>query len=188
MRAPQRRPAGGSTAGVLLAYDDFNRADGLLGTADSGQAWTYGGGSDWGIASGAARPNAITSGIVAWVPIPTPDVYVSAVLNSLGFCSLIARAQSFGNYYIVSVQSSTLRLFRAVSNAATQIGIATVAMPVGTRVGIRCTGTTIEALVNDVPQITTTDSTWSTAGQAGLRSGGGTITFSYDAFRVYSTS
>lgn len=160
MRAAQlaRRPR----RAVGLVFDGFDRPNGPIGAADSGQAWQSSGAS-WVVAGGAAQPGS-TAITYTYIPMPGPaDVSVSATVAAVGGMSLICR-QAGGNFYLLSLSLGTnLRLFRSDAGAATAIAgtVTPGGLGVGTKLGIRAIGNQIQGLVNDQVVTTATDSTYS---------------------------
>ena len=81
-----------------LVFDSFNRANGNLGNAESGQPWLTGGSptTAWVVASNVAKRASATTSVddVAYIDCGTPNVTVSATITmstvSNG-CFLVAR-------------------------------------------------------------------------------------------------
>lgn len=177
---------------TTYAYDGFNRADGALGTSDSGHVWTNAGGSTFVISSGAVRVNANADGTYGYVTLTAGvnDVVVAAdyTSNAGEQGGLIARATGTGTFYLLNIaQTGSIVLYRTVSGAYTSIGTggAGTVPTTGTHtVGLSCKGSAIKALVDGSAVITVTDSGVASGTGAGFRHGNGTPNYRWDNFQV----
>lgn len=81
----------------LIISDEFNRADGYLGNADTGQAWLTNGSptTAWNVASNSAKRSSATSSAldVAYIDSGKSNVVVSAIMKIGGYAAqcLVAR-------------------------------------------------------------------------------------------------
>lgn len=107
---PVASGGGGGGGGGTLVSDDFNRANGALGTAPTGQAWTAG--SEWSVASNQAYFHSIVAGGsygLATVNAGQADVTVIAdlILTAAGGDSGLAiRYADDNNFVFVDVSGS----------------------------------------------------------------------------------
>lgn len=118
------------TAGPTVALDIFNRADGALGTADIGGAWTALAGT-WAISGNRAALTPTGSGAQAIATLPTGtalpagqltvDIQLSAANTHAG---VVLRATSLTSYMAVQLHRTTgginqLRISKRIGAAST---------------------------------------------------------------------
>ena len=88
-------------ADSTVVYDSFDRPDGALGTADTGQAWVVANGTSV-ISGGEAQSN--TTNAVAYVESGLTDCIVSANLRNTGRSGLMFRYNNSTDYwYLLAV-------------------------------------------------------------------------------------
>jgi len=146
-----------------VATDNFNRGD----SADLGADWSVPtGGSAWAINTNRARPGSITTFCMEYYGTGTfaDNQYAQAVV--------VARESNAGTGPGVAVRMATgaVTYYGARANAADGVflfkSVAGVESPLavggacvnGDTLRIEANGTTIRALVNDIEQVSTTDS------------------------------
>lgn len=171
-----------------MAYDDFNRADGLLGTSVSGHAWSDSG-ATWNIVSNQVRQTADTNGGHTFVTMPGLDYVVEAKIVALNtFVELIARRSSSTNYYVAAYDSSgsAILLKQLTGSSGTLGSTSSSGFVAGDVLGLSVKGPRIRLLRNRVPIISVDDYSLADGLGAGLRNGiGGAVgTKVYDDFRV----
>lgn len=180
--------------------DAFGRtASSSWGTADSGQAWTTGGGtaSDFSVSSGTGRHTLTTVNASRRCTMTAPsadlEMYATVSTSALAtgasqIASLMARYVDSSNYFYVRLEFTTtqtciLSVRKFVAGADTQLAALTVPGLVhaaSTRYAIRWQvyGTTLRAKAwlasaaepSNTWHVTATDSTFTAAGQIGCRS------------------
>jgi hypothetical protein len=110
---------------VLLARDRFDRSDGPLGSAETGQAWAAQLNSGFETSSGRARAaeaGAVSTNTVATLDVGATDHYVQGVLpsfpSSVHSVGLVARFEDTDNY-IRAYRSGAFFVFLAETVAGT---------------------------------------------------------------------
>ena len=179
-------------ARTQIATDDFNRADGNIGSN-----WTYifdiawtGAGSTISVLSNKAR--ALSEGshsqIEVWAGAGsfTTDQYSKATVSGLAQngdpyrAGVVARCSTdtdanrdYYAYWIkdTGASSKTTELFKVVNGTTTVLDTRSTTWANGDTVEIECEGTTIRGLKNGVEVVSVTDSELS-AGKPGIAIGG----------------
>ncbi len=179
---------------TLVASDDFNRADGNVGSN-----WLYIRLSSWqptpiGISTNRffGRANNTNYQVCRWAGTGTfsDDQYSAVVLTGFAFfsvsefCGVSARCSSDtdagADYYFVKVCSDssgpnyTTKVGKMVNGTETTFDSTTRAWTNGDSVEIECEGTTIRALKNGTLFYSTTDSSLTT-GKPGIVAGSSTL-------------
>lgn len=176
----------------VIAWDTFNRADGALGTSESGHTWEVLSGT-WAIASNQATS---TDGVFDTAAVIDPgeaDVDVRAWMNYSGASrtGLVVRGIDSSNFLFVARRDTDFRILKLDAGSSTQLAAASVtatAADKGHLVRVRCVGNQIDAYLDDVRvtrhTLTGGDATkYGAATKVGLLSGNaGTRT--YDSFVV----
>ena len=103
--------------------DDFNRANGSLGTpSDGGSAWVLHAGT-WGVASNECQKSANdTTFEIATLEASSTQVEVQATLVVQANDGLVVRAADNNNFIMGQVTSGTLAIYKRVAGTFTQIG------------------------------------------------------------------
>ena len=147
---------------ATYVYDDFNRTDStVLGTAQTGQAWSYLLGS-YGISSNLAIPN--SAGAIAVINAGVSDGIVEGLYRYNGYSSLICRVASVNSFINARIGASSLDLFRVVNGATTNLGTYAFT-PVAFRnykITIKLNGSSIQVYLDDVLRISATESMYAT--------------------------
>lgn len=162
---------------TVLAQDSFDRADGALGTADVGGAWTAIAGTDsWGIVSNTARTTGVSVGIgITKIGSPVADVKLSVDYTDnspgRGYTGLFARYVDDGNYYVCHAQNGSsprhANIYAVVAYARTNI--LNFDMNDATyKLGFQLVGSTLSILKNDVEVASIVDTTYTAAGPYGM--------------------
>ncbi|WP_052390407.1 hypothetical protein [Streptomyces sp. NRRL B-24484] len=179
--------------------DSFGRtASSSWGSADSGQAWTTGGGSasDYSVSGGTGRHACSTVNATrrTTAAAPTADLELYATVSSSALAtgasqnaSLMARLVDASNYYYCRFEMTTTqtvilalrKLVAGVDTLLTSLTVPGLVHAAGTRYAIRWQvyGTTLRArawLASGVEptdwHVTATDASFTAAGQVGCRS------------------
>lgn len=139
---------------IVLARDRFNRADGSLGTADSGQSWTDAP-SGLVIVNGIVYSSGATDGAV--LDSGEADHYVQVRLADLGTgtadgCGVFFRRDSGTDYGQFSLRSNGIATAVVVvsSSVVSQLDIE-VPYVIGTLIAAYAVGGTVTFYVNGVP-------------------------------------
>lgn len=180
---------------VVYAFDSFARADGVPGTAPSGQAWNRvaaPGDAIWQIVSNALKPTANGDGGQVWLDLTAGlnDVVISAMLSGTGGqLAIMGRRSSTSQFYYVAFPSvvsasQTLQIYKVVSGTHTSLGSVTTAASSGDTWGLSLKGSTIKALRNGATILTVTDSAIPTGTGCGFRHGNGSPNYNWDDFQV----
>ena len=115
-----------SNTGALLAYDDFERADGALGNTVVGAAWTA---ANYTISTGRADPSDTGTARLAVVNVAVADYQVEAVLRwvSSSGIGIVFRYVDASNYLFLASESAGVnqRLYKVVAGTATQLATST---------------------------------------------------------------
>lgn len=170
--------------------DHFNRADGAIGTTDTGQAWTVHVGT-WSVVSNAAGMTTGSNGFAS-VDWGVTDMKVSAKIVSNSYPGLTAHYVDTSNYYMLEVDNlnNGLYLGRWIGGArswlATNVGTV-VSGSTYTLTAQEVTGkTALAILIDGVSQWTGTDTSASRpmGTRAGLRQAAANANGKFDDFRV----
>ena len=129
-RSPLRAAAGGEGASggvsLLTASDSFDRADGPIGTADSGHTWVESGvGSGWTVASNTAKPPSDAGWSWATLDLGAADADISVEMNGNGGgapdLGIAAKVQDASNLILFDVVFVTdhwiCRVFQRVAGS-----------------------------------------------------------------------
>lgn len=152
-----------------IVVDRFNRSNGNLGNADSGQAWLSNGSAttNWIISSNVAKRAAATDAVntVAYVDCGRTDVIVSADITMGGFSkgsSLVARMSgdtldNSMSMYFHPVGQVAVR--KRIAGVDTFLGLTTFSYSVGTtyKCIFVCKGNDFTVFINDVIKVSVTD-------------------------------
>lgn len=182
------RPTVAEAAAGPLVSDTFDRPDSTtsLGTADTGQVWAALDGT-WGIETNRAytpgggldRQAVVESG----ASDVTVEVTVPVVTTGAG---VVGRSVDGSNYWLWTWEAGVPRmaLYKRVGGGHTLVGsYSLAALPDGSRLGLRMTGTTVVGLLDGMDVLTVTDSAHQTATRHGMRVYNSDIT-RLDNFRV----
>lgn len=151
-----------------IIYDSFNRANGNLGNADSGQAWLSDGSATtrWVINSNVAKRSDATSlsTDVAYIDCGKSDVIISAdvVMHYTYGTYLVARmtGSSFANSMSVYLdQSGQVAVQKTISGAATTFGLTTFSYTYGSVINcvFSCIGNDFKVYINGALKVSVTD-------------------------------
>lgn len=179
--------------GPILASDTFNRANGGLGTATSGQVWSSLSGS-WNIVSGAAVPSSGEN--IAVVPVGQANVIVSAGLGNIGENAWIGLRAAYsdekntygaesngasGNVIIFKIAGGTnIRFGEVAAGAFTTLSLKVKAYATGTMVNCYADNKIIAQYIDK-------DANRPSGANAGMACGNyATPSPAYDNFRVES--
>lgn len=162
-----RSPRGGA---ALRAFDAFSRSNaGVLGVAESGQAWGvlaggFGVNSNQAYALGAGTNVAVVEASAADVDV-TVDMF-----NHTGETGMTLRAVDANNFLLMFILSGVLYLFKREAGAFSQL--ASVAHPLANfasaTMNVRAVGSTVSAYMGGQHRLTTTVSQFATATRHGL--------------------
>lgn len=164
-------------------YDDFNRADGAIGTSSSGHVWTDSGSGTWTIVSNTARQNSDTNGGQTVINSPGLNTVTLAKIVALGsYVEVIARRTSTSNLFIAAADASGNALLLRDSTTLANVPAGFAA---GDTLGLYVHGPVVKLLKNGVPVITAIDYVRGDGVGVGMRNGiGGAVgTKTYDNFR-----
>lgn len=162
---------------TVLAQDSFDRANGPLGTADFGGAWTEQSSSQWAIASNEAVVNNVISGLgLATIGAADDDVLLSADWRSVapnrGDTGLVARWLDNNNYYsgVANNHSSpySMSIYKTVAGVRTQITIGLPIVEVAYRLGFLVRGSELILYKDGIPVLSATDTDLPAAGLFGM--------------------
>ncbi len=170
--------------GFGTVTDDFNRANGPVGTATTGQAWNVG----MQISNGQAS----SPGRVAILETGMPDAIVSTdIIHAAQAGNLYGpafRASDQSNFWIVDTGATlTVNLYKSVGGAFTLVagGGASGAEGSTENFTVEMKGSVISVRKNGVTQVTATDSFNSTATKHGLQTNSN-FNVRFDNFSVKS--
>ncbi len=169
-----------------IVGDTFTRADGAIGTAESGQSWTNSAGT-WLVSSNqAAAQNNENS--IATVETGVSDGEAEVRIGALGTGSgyLVVRFHDAGNFLRIGYSSGVWQAQTVVAYNATSLGVMVVdhAPAVGDRIRVRYRGTAVTAYVNGVPALSCTCTDHTTRTKCGMQTQNNTTRF--DDFWVMS--
>lgn len=152
-----------------VVTDTFNRANGNLGNADSGQAWLTGGVATtaWVVSSNVAKRASATTSVsdVAYIDIGKTDVILSAdivITNSSQGSSLIARmsgttVDNCMRFYMYG--NGTLAIMKFIGGVQTTLAQTTFSYTSGASYSctFTCRGNIFSAYINGVLKVSTED-------------------------------
>lgn len=166
--------------------DNFNRANGSIGTpSDGGSAWSVLSGV-WEISANNAFSNSIAAHTVASLEASTSDADVQAtVVIKQNGCGLAARIADNSNYLRMYVQGadSTMHLYKVVAGVHTLLTEdLAVTYAAGDVIKISCNGTSVKCYLNGVEKLSVTESAGLTNTQHGLYAN--TSAPTYDDFSI----
>lgn len=162
----------------IAAYDRFDRANGALGTAEVGGAWSSVSGT-CAIASNKAKGTTSGASNIAALEcsVTEQDVSASVVWYTGETASLLCRVSDANNYMRVRVDGTTLQVFRVVSGSSTSIATYSYTWTSGAahKLSIKCAANTFYVLIDDALVITVTDDnatkTYTKAGFVAFKTG-----------------
>ena len=152
-----------------LVYDRFNRANGNLGSAETGQVWLSNGVATtaWGVSSNVAKRTTVTTSIndIAYVDCGRADVTVSADITIGGNWNsvrLVARMSGsvYDNCMSLYIDSGNrVQIQRKISGSAVEIGTASQTLTKGETYAcvLTCSGNDFTASINGVVKVSVTD-------------------------------
>lgn len=192
-----RAIAKGWGAGVL-PFDDFDRADGALGSTSIGaKPWEVTGG--WAIAGGKLSAAGLAGTSAALIDTGRADLTVEVTLSAISGAvggmqgGIILRATDAGNFiYLAMRQSGTvagLGFFLMQGGAVSPIGDAgattSTAVPTaGSRVRVTCSGSTLTAYLNGVQACSWTSTFNQAATRVGIYGGASGTALRWDDFET----
>lgn len=155
---------GGSST---LASDSFNRANGALGTADSGQVWQTNT-ANFIVSSNKGSVNALDDTQFAYIDVGQSNVSVSldfSQTSTLGNCpKLFFRGIDYKNAYVIYWVSSGWQLYKLVNGVPTSLSSSTiVGGPTSTNTVTAkaiCNGNSLSWYLNGTLVATITDNTY----------------------------
>ena len=192
MRALRRAAIIGAGQQFGIVYDRFNRADGDIGTADSGQAWLDGNGkivSNQAMLKSAQKYERISTGSIY-------DISVEADITYNGVdCGLIARCQKFTDFavYFYAKYGTTVILKQVYCGNTYSVGIAAFTWASGDthHVKLSCYGNSAAGYVDGAllcsGSIDASLATRTYVGLYGVEASSSTVT-KYDNFSVKQIS
>lgn len=167
--------------------DDFNRADGGIGTpSDAGSAWVQQSGT-WVIESNKAKLSSGTSQASCVLESSAANVDVQVTLSGVmggADVGLVARSADDNNHLVIVIGESSCHFYTKVSGTFTAVGSAvSITLVTGDVWLLSLNGTSVVLKQNGTTRKSETISTFSTNTKHGLRSN--TITYiSFDDFSI----
>ena len=116
----------------ILLYDTFDRADGAVGTSESGATYVESGSDAWGITSSRVRRQGFTGPSALLSDVGHGDVFVSVAvevgLNSVE-SGIALRADDHANglfALVINSGAGGIRLYKHVAGVSTQLAVFTI--------------------------------------------------------------
>ncbi len=166
---------------AIIAADSFARPDAdVLGNAETGQAWEISNvGQPWGIVGEKATRTGGTQSThhQAVLNVGFTDHEVSAKIDPTSYSSgssyygLVCRYVNNSNLILLQLRADSLvstGIYTLVNGIYTLLSASTGLSPAGSRITMRCEGTTITGLVNGVVVCSGISSALATATRCGL--------------------
>lgn len=152
--------------------DNFNRADGAIGTpSDGGSAWSVQNGA-WNVLSNTAYETLTTTFAIAVLESSVSNVEVEVTLSAVGpGPALVARFADTSNYILASYDQPTtaVYLWKNVAGSFTQFGSSTITLSANDVLKLRVDSSNLITLyVNGVSKVSVTDSAGSTNTKHGI--------------------
>lgn len=158
-----------------IASDTFNRDNGAIGLADTGQTWVEWD-STWSIDTNKVKCSSVAGATNGFVLInaETPDASVSAdiTMEAASYSGLVARFTDEFNLILLQPVAGVMRLYKLVAGVATELDDANApTSPDGEthRWTISCNGDTIETYKDDVLAHSVTEAFNNTVESFGMR-------------------
>lgn len=160
-----------ATPSSITITDTFTRADGALGTTETGQTWTNSTG--WAITSNAAVSTATTYR-PAYVESTLADCTLTATLSAVvEYGALCFRFTDTQNYYVMVVGPANSFFYKLVANSLILVDPGSLGtFTAGDVIAIQMTGNTFVFKKNGTTTATVTDSSHPTATKHGIWSNG----------------
>jgi hypothetical protein len=165
-----------SNTAPYLIGDNFNRADGAVGTSSGGEAWTASAGtvnvsSNQAVASAAANTR-------AYLEAGQADGYVEATISGVNGTNqtwLVARFSDANNFWRIGFIANVMYIQKIVAASATTLRTVTnfypgnLGMPSTARIGLRMSGNNFALIYEGNVAITWTDAFNATATKHGVQ-------------------
>lgn len=155
--------------------DDFERADGSLGSTTNGKAWTSVGTGTWSIASGKALNTGATGNAFAIIDDGTPNGTVKWIIAgtpAAGYGVGVARYSDVSNHLYINLNGTggRAKLWKRVANASTQLtdGSGGTAVVAGDLIELVMSGDTLTLKQNGTVIGTATDAAFNTLTKSGM--------------------
>lgn len=147
---------------LTLAQDSFDRANGALGNAEIGGAWTINGGSVSIVSNQAKGGTSSTTNAATLVMLRLNyTVYADITWYTGEIVSIIARCDSSGisNHMRLRYDGTNLEITKVISGSSTTLATSALSWMSGTtkRLRFSCIGNDFVGSVDGVPVLTTTD-------------------------------
>jgi hypothetical protein len=158
---------------VTNRTDNFNRADGAIGTpSDAGSAWVQNLGT-WNVLTNQARITTNDTHATCVLESSVSNVEVQATIPTVGGGvghSIVARCADSSNFIMFQIKSASVEMWKRVGGSFTQLGTTVSNTFVANDViKLTCDGNTINGYVNGVLKIgPITESAGSTNTKHGL--------------------
>lgn len=168
-RYRSKRHGGGpppAAASTTYAFDEFNRANGPIGNADSGQAWTDAAGV-WTTNGNTAKVTGVSGTRVASIDTGQADGWFRVTLTVNGGAGVMMRRIDDSNFLWTRVTAGILKLVRTTANVKTSIGSGT-AVSDGDQIAVNAVGSSFKVYKNGALDITVTETQGQTATSCGL--------------------
>lgn len=153
--------------------DNFNRADGAIGSSSEGWSWANAQGS-FSIVSNAAVPG--TGGqnnCRAESDLSSSDHYSEAVVTYAGVADDVGVAARFATAantaYLYLNDGGNDRIYKVIAGAYTSLTALATAAPTAVTFRLECSGTAIAGKRNGTTRVSTTDSSITTGTRCGIR-------------------
>lgn len=128
----------GVSKSKLVVSDTFNRPDGSLGVADTGQVWSLLAGT-LGIVSNAATRTAVTSPNVAAIESGHSNVDISVDMTWRANAGLVFRLSDQNNYFLTRIMSGLYQIYKIENSVTTKIGEYAMPTTLGTVYSLKVT-------------------------------------------------
>ncbi len=147
---------------VVLARDRFNRADGALGTDETGMSWSGPLADDFTITSNRAVATNDNAQHIGVVDVTVTDYYAQAQISVVGTVGnkigLVYRYQDSTNYSLayVDIAAQTFNLVDVVAGASSVVGSVGVEVYGGIIVGVLVNLSSVTGYVEGIPLVSAT--------------------------------
>jgi hypothetical protein len=149
-----------------LIRDSFNRANGPIGSADTGQAWIPFD-TSFIVQDGRAKRTAGTTFQTAYIDDGETDGAFKAIQSVAGQGGIMMRRVNSNTFIATRVASGLIRLIRQTASATSTIGTGG-AVDGGEEIKVVISGNSFSVYVNDIFQFTSTETQGNTSTQHGI--------------------
>lgn len=161
-------PAVASASPAVYLSDTFTRANGAIGTAETGGAWTDASGT-WIVTSNQAAVSSVVGIRVVSLDDLQADGTWSANMTTVGNMGIAYRRTDDLNFIYLASATAVLKLFRVTAGVKNTIGSGS-GLIAGDKIEVRVSGNTHDVYLNGVLDFSATESQGAALTSGGMAS------------------